>query len=98
MRVRAVPVKITIAPLYSHYTTRAFLTQSTDAVSEQNQAAVFKPPPGFVRQSFSTSESHSAADASLGIRQSPRGDRDTEPIFGPSGIQERLNCCAKKRL
>lgn len=34
--------------------------------------------------------------ASLGIRQSPRGDSDN-PIFGPSGRQERLNCWLKKR-
>ena len=30
---------------------------------------------------------------SLGIRQSPRGERLTQTTFGPSGIQERLNCC-----
>ena len=42
-------------------------------------------------------DSHSAALASLGIRQSPRGDSATEPTFGPSGIAERLNCCEKKR-
>ena len=35
--------------------------------------------------------------ASDGIRQSPRGLRVTEPILGPSGIQERLNCWLKKR-
>ena len=35
--------------------------------------------------------------ASLGILQSPRGERLTLPTFGPSGIQLRLNCCAKKR-
>ena len=37
------------------------------------------------------------AQASLGIRQSPRGLRLTLPTFGPSGRQERLNCWAKKR-
>ena len=31
-------------------------------------------------------------DASDGIRQSPRGDSVTEPTFGPSGRQLRLNC------
>ena len=31
------------------------------------------------------------------MRQSPRGERETEPIFGPSGMQERLNCWLKKR-
>src|SRR5690349_8034836 len=45
----------------------------------------------------STHRSHSAAWASLGIRQSPRGDRLTEPTFGPSGRQERLNWLAKNR-
>ena len=32
-----------------------------------------------------------------GIRQSPRGDRATEPTLGPSARQERLNCWEKKR-
>ena len=45
----------------------------------------------------STSFSHSWASASLGIRQSPRGLRLTLPTLGPSGIQLRLNCWAKKR-
>ncbi len=40
----------------------------------------------------SISASHKADTASLGIRQSPRGDRATEPTLGPSGKQERLNC------
>ena len=35
--------------------------------------------------------------ASLGIRQSPRGDSVTEPTLGPSGRQLRLNCWAKNR-
>ena len=47
--------------------------------------------------SFSTASSHTAADASEGIRQSPRGERETLPTFGPSGRAERLNCWAKKR-
>ena len=46
---------------------------------------------------FSNSSNHSRATASDGIRQSPRGDRLTEPTFGPSGRQDRLNCWAKKR-
>ena len=37
------------------------------------------------------------AQASLGIRRSPLGDTATVPTFGPSGRQERLNCCAKNR-
>lgn len=32
--------------------------------------------------------------ASDGILQSPRGESDTVPTFGPSGRHERLNCCA----
>lgn len=32
------------------------------------------------------------------MRQSPRGDSDTDPTLGPSGRQERLNCWAKKRF
>ena len=35
---------------------------------------------------------HNAAEASLGIRQSPRGESVTPPTLGPSGRQERLNC------
>ena len=54
---------------------------------------------GFPRPlySASASSSQSAAEASEGIRQSPRGERATEPTLTPSGRQERLNCCEKKR-
>ncbi len=38
---------------------------------------------------------HIATEASLGMRQSPRGERATLPTFGPSGRQERLNCWEK---
>ena len=31
------------------------------------------------------------------MRQSPRGERETLPTLGPSGMQLRLNCCWKKR-
>src|ERR1019366_3127685 len=48
-------------------------------------------------QSCSAHCSHAAACASLGIRQSPRGDRLIEPTFGPSGRHERLNWFAKNR-
>ena len=44
---------------------------------------------------FSRSFIQTAAQASLGIRQSPLGERATLPIFGPSGRQERLNCWVK---
>ncbi|MNP82856.1 hypothetical protein D3C76_1816280 [compost metagenome] len=58
-----------------------------------------KKSSGLRRKAYrdSTSFSHSAAEASLGIRQSPRGERLTVPTFGPSGKQERLNCWEKKR-
>lgn len=36
-----------------------------------------------------------ATSASLGMRQSPRGERLTDPTLGPSGRQLRLNCCEK---
>ena len=38
------------------------------------------------------SVSHRFAIASEGIFQSPRGDKPTDPTFGPSGIHDRLNC------
>ena len=41
--------------------------------------------------------SHKSEEASLGIRQSPRGLSDTLPTLGPSGKHERLNCWLKKR-
>ena len=50
-----------------------------------------------VAYSVSSSVCHSVHWASLGIRQSPRGDRATVPTLGPSGRQLRLNCCEKKR-
>ena len=46
---------------------------------------------------LSNSESQSELEASDGMRRSPRGESETEPTFGPSGIAERLNCCEKKR-
>ena len=47
---------------------------------------------------LSSSRSHRFMHASLGSFKSPLGDTPTEPIFGPSGKHERLNCCVKKRL
>ena len=46
---------------------------------------------------LSHSFSHSQLAASDGIRQSPRGESEQLPTFGPSGRHERLNCWAKKR-
>ena len=46
---------------------------------------------------LSISFSQTLAEASLGIRQSPRGESVTVPTFGPSGRHDRLNCCAKNR-
>jgi hypothetical protein len=42
-------------------------------------------------------QSHAVGSASLGIRQSPRGERLTVPTFGPSGMHDRLNCWLKNR-
>lgn len=44
------------------------------------------------------SSKNSVLQASEGILQSPRGDRDTEPTLGQSGRQDLLNCCAKNLL
>jgi len=62
----------------------------------------FGPPGMFVKihpqidhpfgvHASSTSLSQIDASASLGIRQSPLGDKLTEPTFGPSGTHDRLN-------
>jgi hypothetical protein len=37
-------------------------------------------------------------EASLGMRQSPRGDKPIGKTFGPSGMAERLYWLAKKRV
>ena len=52
---------------------------------------------GFSYSSVSSSACQRFIFASDGIRQSPRGDRATEPTLGPSGTQLRLNCWEKKR-
>ena len=39
----------------------------------------------------SISSSHRLSSVSVDIRQSPRGERATLPILGPSGTQVRLN-------
>ena len=49
------------------------------------------------RTILSNSEIQSWTWASDGMRQSPRGEKLTRLIFGPSGMQERLNCWLKKR-
>ena len=41
--------------------------------------------------------SHTVPQASEGMRQSPRGEREMVPTLGPSGMQLRLNCWRKKR-
>lgn len=47
---------------------------------------------------FSTSFSHTTASASLGARQSPRGESEPpEPTLGPSGSAERLNWLILKK-
>lgn len=50
-----------------------------------------------IHYNFSTSSSQIRPEASLGIRQSPLGLRQTEPTFTPSGRQLRLNCWVKNR-
>ncbi len=47
---------------------------------------------------FSKRASQSDPEASEGMRQSARGDSETDPTFTPSGMQFRLNCCEKNRL
>lgn len=51
----------------------------------------------FRAYSASHSFSQLADVASLGILQSPRGERLQGLTFGPSGRQERLNCWLKNR-
>ena len=46
----------------------------------------------------SSSSIQTRLHASLGILRSPRGDTATEPTFGPSGRQDRLNCWEKNLL
>lgn len=53
---------------------------------------------GEIKHYSSNSLSQLSTHASDGIRQSPRGERLTEPTLTPSGRQERLNCCEKNRL
>ena len=43
----------------------------------------------------STSSNQMRPQASDGILRSPLGDTAIVPTFGPSGRQERLNCCEK---
>jgi hypothetical protein len=57
----------------------------------------FQPICHLSRSYSEIQRSHSDASASLGMRQSPRGDRLIEPTFGPSGKHERLNWFEKKR-
>lgn len=66
-----------------------------DLTYKEGQKVVFFPSDGQLSVVYSSSHSfsHEAALASLGIRQSPRGLSDTDPTLGPSGRQERLNCC-----
>ena len=64
--------------------------QSAAAHPKGNAAALFSLF-GWL-YSRSTSSSQILPLASLGIRQSPRGLRQTEPTFTPSGRQLRLNC------
>jgi predicted RNase H-like HicB family nuclease len=62
------------------------LTKCREISSRHSPSNAFYSPPR-----------HIPASASLGMRQSPRGDRLTVPTFGPSGTHERLNWFAKNR-
>ncbi len=44
-----------------------------------------------VARRYSRSASQRATSASDGMRQSPRGERATDPTFGPSGITDRFH-------
>src|ERR1043166_9931944 len=46
---------------------------------------------GFLIGFSSAHSSHTLAAASLGMRQSPRGDKLMVPTFGPSGKHDRLH-------
>ena len=48
-------------------------------------------------KSYPRRDFHRSNEASEGMRQSPRGESDTVPTFGPSVEQLRLNCCVKNR-
>ena len=59
---------------------------------DPNMATGFSIP---VYSNPASSFSHCVRCASLGIRQSPRGESATLPTLGPSGRQFRLNCWVK---
>ena len=80
--IKSVGIAIPNSKVYA-----SFVVIQTSARAVKTVRALF-----FLFYSSSSSPSQSAAEASDGIRQSPRGERDTEPTFGPSGRQERLNC------
>ena len=52
------------------------------------------PAQAFIR---AMSSSHGAALESLGMRQSPRGERAAEVSLGPLGMAERLNWLVTKK-
>ena len=61
-------------------------------VGADTWSALLAAEPLFISPRPSSSFSIASAEVSLGIRQSPRGDRQTEPTLTPSGRQDRLNC------
>lgn len=72
------------------------IEQKNESENLSDSPAHFSIPQNQCR--FSRFFNQIAALASLGIRKSPLGERETDPTFGPSGRQERLNCWEKKRL
>ena len=80
-------------------TAPTLLEQSDAATQRGDAAAALKLAEQSLAQARAQKDrpGQMEALASLGMRQSPRGDRLTEPTFGPSGRHERLNCCEKNR-
>ena len=79
------------APFYNEESTLASLLRLLLKFQKTLDLRVLSTGNNFHHNS-SHSLSHNAQQASLGIRQSPRGDKEILPTFGPSGRQERLNC------
>ena len=74
-----------------------FVPEGQDLSGNFNQIAIQCPavlPPGKRVVPYLSGRlfSHISISASLGMRQSARGERAIVPTFGPSGRQDLLNC------
>lgn len=72
-----------------------------DIISEQTDILLYNVKTmknGLSAVFYSNCFIHISASASEGILQSPRGESETLPTLGPSGMHERLNCDAKNLL